>query len=152
MNGTFLEWMGAPRDAQVWIDGWAEVAAHTATGPIGARLVAISDEEVVLELPITDASRQPLGLLHGGTSLLLAETASSMHAAWLLAPGAALAPVGVDLNGTHISSATDGLVRVIARPIRRARAFVFHDVEVFHVPTDRLLCKARVTNYYRPIG
>lgn len=152
MSGTFMSWMDASRDPQVWIDGWPEVAARTAMGPIGAKLVAISDDEVILEMPITDASRQPLGLLHGGTSLLLAETATSMHAAWLQAPGAKTAPVGVDLNGTHVSGAAEGTVRVIARPIRRARAFVFHDVEVFHVETDRLLCKARVTNYYRPIG
>jgi 1,4-dihydroxy-2-naphthoyl-CoA hydrolase len=98
---------------------------------------------------IGPAARQPFGLLHGGVSLLLAETAASFHAAWL-ADLREVAPVGVDINGTHLSGATDGTVITTARVLRRAHAFVFHEVTLTHAETGRVLCSSRVTNYLRP--
>lgn len=138
-----------PRTAEAWIKAFDDLRATTAMGPLGTTCTAIDDEHVVLSMTITHAARQPFGLLHGGVSLLLAETAASFHSAWL-ADLSAVAPVGVDINGTHLAGATDGLVITTARVLRRAHAFVFHEVTLTHAETGRILCSSRVTNYLRP--
>ncbi len=145
---------GMLRDERVeadWIEGFVAMREHTAMGPIGADLISIDDDGLVIEATISDAMRQPMGLLHGGVSMLLAETAASLHSAWC-ADLTKSAPVGIEINGTHVSSAREGRVRAHARVVRRAKAFVFHEIDITHVETGRLLCKSRVTNYLKPHG
>lgn len=147
---TGADLVTAPRDKQTWLDGFAALNERMATGPIGALLTDITDEYAVIEMTISDASRQPYGLLHGGVSMLLAESVTSMHSAWL-ADLNIQAPVGLEINGTHLSSATHGTVRATARVLRRARQFIFHEVDVEHVESGRMLCRARVTNFLKPL-
>ncbi len=149
MNDFVEMAMTSNKDAQAWIDGFEAIRHKTALGPLQADLTTITDEEAVIECAITDAARQPFGLLHGGISVMLSESAASMHAAWL-GDLTKTAPVGVDINATHLSSARDGHIRVTARLIRQTRAFVFHEVEVTHIEDEKLLCKVRITNYFRP--
>lgn len=139
----------APRDADAWMEHFETLRERTAMGPLGVELTAIDDDHAVMEFEITDAARQPMGLLHGGVSLMIAESVASMHAAWV-ADLSVTAPVGVDINGTHLRSATEGRVRATARVLRLTRAFVFHEVDVTLVEDDRVLCKVRITNYFRP--
>ncbi len=129
---------------------FSEFAPRTAMAHLDTRATYLDDERFVIESTMTDAHRQPFGLLHGGVSLLFAETVASFHAAWLCDLTVA-APVGVDINGTHLSSAKKGELRITAKLLRRAQSFVFHEVEVYHLDKDRVLCKARVTNYFKPI-
>src|SRR5690625_5349566 len=63
-----------------WINAWAAGRDQTVAGPLGIDLIAISKDACTLRMPITNAARQPFGLLHGGVSMVLAETAASMHA------------------------------------------------------------------------
>jgi uncharacterized protein (TIGR00369 family) len=148
MNAFTKALMG-PRDAEAWKEAYRENVHRTAMGALGIELAELSDEACAMEVDVTDKVRQPFGLLHGGVSLLLAESVTSMHAAWLGDLDEA-APVGIDLNGTHLKSATEGRVRATARVIRQTRTFVFHEVDVVHIETGNLLCRARVTNYFRP--
>jgi len=123
---------------------------NTTLEALGIDLVSIDDEQVVLSMPITNAVRQPLGLLHGGVSMLLAESAASIHAAW----GINLAekvPVGIEINGSHLRSATEGTVRAVGQVIRRTRSLVVHQVDIYHLETGNHLCTARVTNFYKPV-
>ena len=112
---------GAKKDADAWIAGFKEhLDQRTVHGPLGIEVVSVSDEGVVLECDITDAVRQPMGLLHGGVSVLIAESAASLHAAWC-ADLTKVAPVGVDINGTHLRSATEGRVRATTHTLRQTR-------------------------------
>jgi uncharacterized protein (TIGR00369 family) len=124
---------------------------NTASAALGIELVAIAEDRIELRMPITDAARQPMGLLHGGVSMVLAETAASMHALWLVDP-AEKVPVGIEINGSHLRSASDGFVKAVGTVLRRSRALIFHRVEIYHEGTGELLSTARVTNYYKPIG
>ncbi|MDX1520405.1 MAG: PaaI family thioesterase [Anaerolineae bacterium] len=124
---------------------------NTALETLDIEIVSIDDEQVVLRMPITPKVHQPLGQLHGGVSLVLAETAASLHAAWginLLEK----APVGIEINGSHLRSAAEGTAEAIAKPVRRSRTLVVHQVEIYHVETGKLLTIARVTNYYKSVG
>lgn len=135
------------QDEPGWKAWWEEVAAHTAAGAHGIELVSIDNEGLVLGMEIGDGERQPFGLLHGGVSMLLAESAASMHSCW----GVDLTevyPVGIEINGSHLSSARDGYVTATARVVRRGRTLIVHEVDIEHEETGKRLCRARVTNLY----
>lgn len=149
MNEMMKLGMKSERVEQEWLDAWEEMRATTAMEPLKVELVAINDEHAVMEFEITDAARQPMGLLHGGISLMIGESVASMHSAWLCDLSVA-APVGVDINGTHLRSAREGRVRATARILRRTRTFVFHEVDIEHIEQGTLLCKVRISNFFRP--
>ena len=81
--------------------------------------------------------------------MMIGESVASLHAAWLCDLAKA-APVGLDINGTHLRSATEGRVRATAKVLRLTRSFVFHEIEVEHIESGDLLCKIRISNYFRP--
>jgi uncharacterized protein (TIGR00369 family) len=129
--------------------GYEAMISRTTMGALGIVLVDFGPDHLVLEMPITDAARQPMGLLHGGVNMVLAESAASMHAA-LTCDTSKEAPVGIEINGSHIRSAKEGRVRATAKVIRRSRTLVVHEIEMTLVETGELLCISRVTNLFRP--
>ena len=90
-----------------------------------------------------EGNTQPYGLLHGGASVVLAETLGSVGSALHAEPLGKLA-VGVDINATHHRSATGGLVTGTATPIHRGRSMVSFEVVVTD-ERDRRVCTARIT-------
>lgn len=133
---------------QQWLAGVKSIHEGTAAAHLGIDAVDASDDHVELRMEITAKVRQPLGLLHGGVSMVLAETAASIHATWGIDLNEKY-PVGIEINGSHLRSATDGHVRAIARVLRRTQSFIFHQIDIIHEESGEMLCTARVTNYYR---
>lgn len=151
MNTHFArQIMKNPRDKFSWIQGFKASIAQTAMAPHHVELVDIDDDSIVLEMPIGDHARQPFGLLHGGISLLLGESAASMHACWGVDLSARV-PVGIEVSCSHISSATEGRVRATGTVINRGRTLIRHKVDITHIETGRLLCEVRVTNLYKTL-
>jgi uncharacterized protein (TIGR00369 family) len=105
-------------------------------------MVELGPERVVLEVPIDWKVHQPFGLLHGGVSALLAESAASMGAAVAAGPGRRV--VGIELNCSHLRAARDGTLRAVATPIRKGRT-----VQVWQISLsddhDHEICRARCT-------
>lgn len=138
----------ASRDAARWHEFFEEIRPRTVTGALDISLVSIDADSIVLRMPVTDAARQPMGLLHGGVSMVLAETAASMHACW----GVDLTqryPVGIEINGSHLRSIRTGYVLATARVVRRARALIVHQIDITDEATGEMICASRVTNLYR---
>jgi 1,4-dihydroxy-2-naphthoyl-CoA hydrolase len=102
-------------------------------------------------MPISEKTRQPLGLFHGGMSLVLAESAASMHSCWGL-DLMKVNPVGIEINASHLNIAREGTVRATARVLRRGRSIIVHEVEIHHVETGNLLCLSRVTNFLKSVA
>ncbi|KAA3648210.1 MAG: PaaI family thioesterase [Chloroflexi bacterium] len=143
--------MQFPTEKEPWLQMMSQIREGTAIDANGIEVVDFSDEHIELSMTIEAKHRQPMGLMHGGISMLLAETAASFHACW----GVDLTkvnPVGLEINGSHLRSAREGTVRVIGKVVRRSRNFIVHQVDIFHVETDKQLTTARVTNYYKPVG
>jgi 1,4-dihydroxy-2-naphthoyl-CoA hydrolase len=141
--------MEMPQDEKLWFDWFEKTHIGAAVQHLGIWLEAVNSEKIVLKMTITDKARQPYGLLHGGISMVLAETAASMHACW----GVDLSkqfPVGIEINGSHIRSASEGIVRAEGKVVRRTRSLIVHQVEITSDETNQLLCTARVTNFYKP--
>ena len=124
------------------------IIPNTALEPLGIHVTSVSEELLSLRMPITNASRQPFGLLHGGISLLLAESAASMHACWGIDLNSVF-PVGIEINGSHLRSASSGFVLATAQLLRRSKTLAVHEVKIVHEETNELLCVCRVTNYYK---
>jgi 1,4-dihydroxy-2-naphthoyl-CoA hydrolase len=121
---------------------------NTAASALGVKMAAANSKRIILTMPITNAARQPKGLLHGGISMLLAEQAASMHACWGVDLNEKV-PVGIEISGSHLRSAAEGHLKVVATVLRRAQSLAVHQVKIYHVETGKLLSVARVTNFYR---
>jgi uncharacterized protein (TIGR00369 family) len=92
---------------------------------LGITIREATKERVVLEMPVTSTVHQPFGLLHGGVSALLAESAASFGAS-LNAEGKGV--VGIEIAVSHLRSMTEGTLVATATPIRIGRA-----VQVWHI-------------------
>jgi 1,4-dihydroxy-2-naphthoyl-CoA hydrolase len=108
---------------------------------MGVQLVEVSAERVVATMPV-EGNTQPFGLLHGGASVVLAETLGSIGSAVHAYP--AKIAVGVDINATHHRSATSGLVTGVATAIHLGRSSTSYDV-VITDEDGRRVCTSRIT-------
>lgn len=94
-------------------------------------------------MPVDHRTRQPYGLLHGGASVVLAETLGSM-AATLCVDAAKYLCVGQEINANHVRSARRGLVTGTARPVHLGGRTQVWGIEIANEAGD-LLCISRIT-------
>ncbi|MEI2628050.1 hotdog fold thioesterase [Erwinia aphidicola] len=114
----------------------------TMVAHIGIRFTALNEESIEALMPVESRTRQPFGLLHGGASVVLAETLGSM-AGYLCTEGEQQV-VGLEVNANHLRSARDGEVRGICRAVHIGRRHQVWQIEIFDV-SDRLCCTSRLT-------
>jgi uncharacterized protein (TIGR00369 family) len=151
MNHHFIKMAcQAGTDRDTWLELHEAFADQTSAGVHDVRLSDIDDDQIILEMPIGDHARQPFGLLHGGVSMMLAESAASMHACWGV-DLTKVVPVGIEISGSHLSSASKGTVRAVGTVIKRGRTMIRHRVDILHLDSGRLLTDARVTNFYKTL-
>lgn len=101
-------------------------------GHLGIVVTAIGRDFMRASMPVDHRTRQPLGLLHGGASVVLAETLGSVTS-WLVVsrtPGARVA--GLDVNATHLKAVTSGHVHGICRPLRIGRTVHIWSIDIFN--------------------
>src|ERR1700733_6593859 len=99
-------------------------------------------ERVVMRLPVDWKGHQPYGILHGGVSALLAESAASFGAALAAEPGRSV--VGIELNASHLRSVRDGHLTAEATPVRVGRTVQVWRITL-HDDAGRAICEARCT-------
>lgn len=108
---------------------------------MGIEVTEISAERVVGTMPV-EGNTQPYGLLHGGASVVLAETLGSMGSATHGYPNRL--SVGVDINATHHRSATSGVVTGVATAIHLGRTTAAYEVVITNEEGKRV-CTSRIT-------
>ena len=108
---------------------------------MGVEMVEISPDRIVATMPV-EGNTQPYGLLHGGASVVLAESLGSMGAALHGFPDRVA--VGVDINATHHRSETSGRVTGVATPAHLGKASATFDVVITNEAGQRV-CTARLT-------
>lgn len=108
---------------------------------MGIQLTEAHAERVAGTMPV-EGNTQPYGLLHGGASLVLAETLGSIASA--LHAGPHRMAVGIEISASHHRSATSGTVRGVATPLRCGRTLATYEVVVSD-DGDRRLCTSRIT-------
>lgn len=112
---------------------------------MGIEVIEASAERLVATMPV-EGNTQPYGLLHGGASVVLAETLGSIGST--IHAGEDKIVVGVDINATHHRAARSGLVTGVATPISLGRTMasweiVVSDEEGKRVCTSRITCLIR---------
>lgn len=107
-------------------------------------------DRVVLSMPVTERVHQYTGLLHGGVSVVLAETAASIGAA-LNTDLARFTPVGVEINANHLRSVTRGRVLAEAVPVYIGRQMMVWAIEIKD-ERGRLVSVSRCTLALKPGG
>lgn len=115
--------------------------AGTLVEAMGIELVEASPQRLVATMPVV-GNTQPYGLLHGGASVVLAETLGSVGAA--LHAGAGRVAVGVDVNATHHAAVRSGVVTGVATPLHLGRTTASYEV-VITDERGRRVCTARLT-------
>jgi 1,4-dihydroxy-2-naphthoyl-CoA hydrolase len=109
---------------------------------LDVEVIEAGPERVVLRLPVTWKVHQPYGILHGGVSALLAESAASFGASLAAGPDRQVA--GIELNASHLRGVSDGHLTATATPLRVGRT-----VQVWTIALtdddDRAICAARCT-------
>jgi 1,4-dihydroxy-2-naphthoyl-CoA hydrolase len=121
------------------------VAEGTLAGRMGITIVSASGSRVVATMPVA-GNTQPQGLLHGGASCVLAETAGSLGA--FLHAGAGRTVVGIEISATHHRGVRDGEVTAVATLAHGGRTLATYDIAVtdadgHRVCTSRLTCLIR---------
>lgn len=113
---------------------------------LGIRFLPTDDDCAVAEMPISSATRQYLGILHGGASLSLAETIAGVGSLHLIAYDENYAVCGTEVSGSHVAmSATEGKVYGKARLVRAGKTSHVWNVDI--VGEDgTIISVERVTN------
>jgi len=116
------------------------MGAGTLAERMGIHFLEASPQRLVATMPV-EGNTQPYGLLHGGASVVLAETLGSIGAA-LHAPDRVA--VGLDINATHHRAARSGLVTGVATQVSGGSTVACYEVKVSD-DQGRLVCTARIT-------
>jgi len=108
---------------------------------MGIQVIEATPERLVGTMPV-EGNTQPVGLLHGGASVVLAESLGSIGTQ--LHAGIERRIVGVDINATHHKSATSGIVTGVATAISLGKTLCVYDVVITNEAGERT-CTSRIT-------
>lgn len=126
------------------------VAQPSLVDVLGIEVVELTPDRVVLTMPVDERTRQPFGILHGGASVALVESAVSLGA-WRNVDREREAAVGLEINANHLRARRDGIVRCTATPVHRGRTTQVWSATVTD-EEDRPVCVARCTLAIVPIA
>jgi 1,4-dihydroxy-2-naphthoyl-CoA hydrolase len=111
-------------------------------GHIGIEFTVLADDRLEATMPVDQRTTQPFKLLHGGASVVLAESLGSM-AGYLCTHGDQQV-VGIEVNANHLKSARGGVVTGVCRPLHVGRRNQVWEIKIFD-ENERLCCISRLT-------
>jgi 1,4-dihydroxy-2-naphthoyl-CoA hydrolase len=114
----------------------------TAVQHLGMEFLEVGDDFITARVPVDTRTKQPYGLLHGGVSVVLAETLGSCGAAFSCPPGHRA--VGLDINANHLKGATSGWVTGTTRPVHIGRSTQVWQIDLKN-DAGELTCVSRIT-------
>ena len=117
--------------------------SETIIGALGIEMVEVTNDRVVATMPVHAATHQPFGLLHGGASVVLAETIASMGT-WMQIDQEKEIAVGLEINANHIRGKRDGIVTGIGTPLHKGRTTMVWDIKIVD-EEEKLICVSRCT-------
>ena len=111
---------------------------------------AFDDNSITASMVVDHRTHQPFGLLHGGASVVLAETLGSM-ASYMGIDQKQFYCVGIEVNANHLRGVRSGRVSAVARPVHRGRTTHVWDIRLTD-DTGKLTCISRLTIAVVPLG
>ena len=131
-------WHGNPN-----LEASRELEKGTIHDALGITVTEVGDDYVKATMPVDQRTVQPYGILHGGASVVLAESLGSI-ASHYVGDAEKYATVGLDITANHLRPVRSGMVTGKATPIHLGRKNHVWDIEI-HSDRDKLICKARLT-------
>ncbi len=134
---------------QIWkvnnitVEALNQQSKGTLVEHLGIEMTELGEDYVKATMPVDNRTRQPLGLLHGGAHVVLAESLGSMAANLCLDITKEYA-LGLDINSNHLKSARDGFVTGIAKPIHIGAKTQVWEIKIYD-EKDNLLNISRLT-------
>lgn len=116
---------------------------HTVMNTLDIEIIEYTPERVVATMPVTPKTHQPFGLLHGGVSVVIAETVASAGSYQFIDKETQRA-VGLEINANHIRSKRDGIVKAIGVPIHVGKRTLVWDIRIYD-EEEKLICISRCT-------
>jgi len=126
----------------VSVEELTAIHKDTAAAHLGIEFLEVGDDFIRGRVPVDTRTRQPYGLLHGGVSVVLAETLGSCGAAYSCPEG--FRAVGLDINANHLRGATQGWVTGVTRPVHIGRTTQVWQIELSN-DAGELTCVSRIT-------
>lgn len=108
------------------------------------RYTDIGEDYVVAEMPVTSTVYQPMGLLHGGANMALAESVGSLGS-FVIINDPTVGVVGLEINGNHIKSTKSGMVTARGELVHKGRSTHVWEIKIRN-EANELLSVCRMTN------
>ena len=125
------------------IDELNQRGKGTAVSALGIEITEVGADFLKGSMPVDERTRQPLGLLHGGASVLFAESLGSIAANYVIDHDKAYC-VGMEVNANHIRGIREGVVTGVTRALHIGRSSQVWEIKI-HDSRDRLICISRLT-------
>ncbi len=113
------------------------------TKHLGILYTEVGKDYLCGTMPVDERTKQPLGVLHGGASVVLAESLGSMGANCLINPETHFC-VGQEVNANHVRKMTEGIVTGKATVVHAGKSTQVWDIRITN-EKDELVCISRLT-------
>jgi 1,4-dihydroxy-2-naphthoyl-CoA hydrolase len=120
-----------------------ERGQHTLADFLEICFIKVDDNTLTATMPASPRTKQPLGIVHGGANVVLAETVAST-AANAVVDFNKFYCVGLEINANHLRSVKEGLITAITRPIHLGRSTQVWQIELFD-DAGKPTCISRMT-------
>jgi 1,4-dihydroxy-2-naphthoyl-CoA hydrolase len=121
-----------------------QLSPNTMAQQLGIEFTAIGDDYLEARMPVDHRTKQPLGLLHGGASLALAETLGSIAATACIDIETHFC-VGLEINANHLRAVREGYVRGRTSPLHVGKKTQVWEIRIVNEATSDLVCISRIT-------
>ena len=125
------------------LDQLNQTRQETMINHLGIEFTAIGEDYLEATMPVDDRTKQPMGLLHGGANVALAETLGSL-AASLTLDLSKQACVGLEINANHVRAVKEGKVKGVAKPVHIGKSTQIWEIKIFN-QSEQLCCISRIT-------
>lgn len=120
-----------------------EITGDNMNTHLGIRFTGITENSLEATMPVSDKTRQPYGILHGGASVALAETVGS-YASSLVVDREKFMVVGMEINANHLRPVLSGKVRAVCSPLHLGKSSHVWDIKIYD-DSQQLICVSRLT-------
>lgn len=127
----------------ITLESLNKFSLNTMVSHLGIEFTSIGEDYISAKMPVDYRTQQPLGLLHGGASVTLAETLGSLAATCCVDQTTQYC-VGLDINANHVKSARSGYVYGTTKPIHIGKRTHVWEIRIVN-EANELVCISRIT-------
>lgn len=120
------------------------LSQNTIVEHLGIEFIEFGENYLIAKMPVDHRTVQPMRILHGGASVVLAETIGSTAGTLCLENPSEQSVVGIEINANHLRSATKGFVYGMVKPFKIGRKIQVWNIEIKN-EEQKLVCVSRLT-------